>query len=74
MSDIFTGLPASIQPAGGYFGSAVLALDNGVDVAVMCDITGGTLTLYKAGSATGWTASGTKGVRAQTITYPMRNV
>ncbi|HNB44617.1 MAG TPA: hypothetical protein PLL72_10500 [Burkholderiaceae bacterium] len=73
-SATITGLPASMQPGSAVFGTALLSLDNGVEVVAQCDITAGVITLYRNGSATGWTASGTKGIRAQTITYRMRNV
>jgi hypothetical protein len=69
-----TGLPACIQTAGGYFGQAALSLDNGSEVVAMCDVTGGTMTLWRNGSSTGWTNSGTKGVRAQIVAYQLRNV
>lgn len=73
-SATITGLPAAIHPSTAVFGTVLLALDNGAEVLAQCDITAGVLTLYRNGSTTGWAAAGTKGVRAQTITYRMRNV
>lgn len=69
-----TGLPAAIQPVGAVFGTVALVLDNGVRSSEQCSISGGTLTLYRNDSATGFTASGTKGTRACVVTYRLRNV
>ena len=71
-----TGLPTAIQPLGGInsFGSVVLVTDNGSQSAEQCFVSGSVLTLYKSGSATGFTASGTKGIVGCVITYRLRNV
>jgi len=70
-----TGFPTCIQPASIIPGTVLLTMDNGVRSAEKCTISGGTLTLYKAGNATGFTSSGSKGVSDDcTITYRLRNV
>ena len=71
-----TGLSGAITPDGiSVFGSVVLILDNGVQSVEQVGILStGVIELRKNGSATGFTGSGTKGVRECVITYRLRNV
>ena len=71
-----TGLPAALQTVNNQFGTPALILDNGTQSAEQVYVSGGTgtLVLRKNGSDTGFTNSGTKGVRGCTIVYRLRNV
>lgn len=71
-----TGLPAAIQTANDQYGTLAMILDNGNPFAEQVYVSGGagTLVLRRNGSDTGFTNSGTKGIRACTIVYRLRNV
>ncbi len=65
-----TGIPAALAPSLTHFFSLVVE-DIGVDNNQIGVIAGDgtTLTLYKDGSQTGFTTSGSKGVRGQELTW-----
>lgn len=65
-----TGLPAKYQPGGTYYLPVVLQ-DNGADSVQHVTMTAGsgTITALKGGSTTGFTATGSKGMRRSIIKY-----
>lgn len=70
-----TGLHAACTPPITVFGNVVLVLDNGVQSTEQVSISSsGVITLYKNGNSSGFTSSGTKGIRECVVTYRMRNV
>jgi hypothetical protein len=71
-----TGLPVALQTTNNQFGTPALIIDNGTQSAEQVYVSGGTgtLVLRKNGSDTGFTNSGTKGIRGCTIVYRLRNV
>jgi hypothetical protein len=67
-----TGLPSGLQPASVTSSCFVTGSNNSAvvsDMQVAIAPSSGTMTLYKNGSSTGFTGSGTKGIYASTITY-----
>lgn len=69
-----TGLPAILQPLTQTSNVPVAISDSGtysLNAAMSIAPGSGTMTLSKAGSTTGFTASGAKGIFASTITIPL---
>ena len=69
-----TGWPACIQPVAGHQQkfSNLLALDNNAYVyTVIATLETTTMTLYTTPIGAGWTASSTKGIYPQTLTYQL---
>ncbi len=65
-----TGLPTAIAPLTEQYGSCLL--ENGSAAASgNCSVSGETVTFYAGGSATGFSASGTKGVIGGVFRYPL---
>jgi hypothetical protein len=70
-----TGLPAFLQPLVQSAICPVIGQDNAVFTNnLVAGITpgSGTITLQRAGSSTGWTSAGTKGLFGSTITYGLQ--
>jgi hypothetical protein len=66
----FIGMPAFIQPLGTWCSHAYLE-DAGANYTGTVFVSGGTVTATKTGSATGFTSTGTKGITASAIRYPL---
>jgi hypothetical protein len=68
-----TGIPATIQPGStaGALNNLAQLEDSGTtaQAGTLVSVSGGTATFYKAGSATGFTNSGTKGTGATAMTF-----
>ena len=65
-----TGMPVAIRPEFDQIVHGPFANDNGVVVSQKVDAyiaNAGTITLFKGGSPTGWTSSGTKGISGASI-------
>lgn len=65
-----TGLASKYAPTTNAIFMPVITEDSGLDaMSYTAMAIGGTMTLYKAGSPNGFTASGFKGIRAQQLRY-----
>lgn len=67
-----TGLPAAIRPSSGAFCPALVCQDNSSPTWASASVSvGGVITLGKAGSTSGWTASGNKALYTSDLIYKL---